>query len=157
MALMDAKEYDPGPARRRWQLILAAAVVVIVGVVLWWVFRYWPEEHVVDKFLQAIEAKKMDQAYGIYNADPDWQQHPDNYKSYTYNQFVLDWGPQGDYGPITSHTVDCALELPKKIGRSTGVIVVVTINKRREPKSLWVEKGSKTITTSPRDALCHAP
>lgn len=156
MALMDAKEYDPKPARRRWKLIATAAVIIVVGLVVWRIFRFWPEEHVINKFFQAIEAKNFDEAYGIYNGDPDWKQHPDKYKNYTLNQFVLDWGPSGEYGPITDHHVDCSLELPNKnSGTTSGIIVVVTVNHRAQPQSLWVEKKSKTITQSPRDVVCH--
>jgi hypothetical protein len=35
------------------------------------------------------------------------------------------------------------------------VVVVVTINNRAEPRSMWVEKKSKTITDSPIKVLCH--
>src|SRR5690242_9471088 len=103
MTLLDAKEYDPRPARQRWRLIVAVVVVAIVAAVLWYLFRFWPEEHAVDRFFQAIEAKNFEAAFGIYSADPEWKQHPDRYKTYGYNQFYIDWGPQGDYGTITSH------------------------------------------------------
>jgi hypothetical protein len=156
MALMDAKEYDPGPAKRRWKLIGIAAVILIVALIAWRIFRFWPEEHVINKFFQAIEAKNFEEAYAVYNADPDWKQHPDKYKGYTLNQFVLDWGPSGDYGPITDYHVDCSLELPTKdSGAPSGIIVVVTVNHRAQPQSMWVEKKSKTITLSPRDVVCH--
>src|SRR5262252_6472681 len=140
MALLDAKEYDPRPRQRMIRLILVAVVVVIVGVVAWFIFRYKPEENVVDKFFQAIEAKNFEQAYGIYKADPDWKQHPEKYNVYPYNQFLLDWGPSGDYGIITSHKIECATE-PKKKGFASpsGVIVVVRINDRGDrTESLWV-------------------
>jgi hypothetical protein len=157
MALLDAKEYDPRPRRRRVRLILVAVVVVIVGVVAWFIFRYQPEKNVVDRFFTAIEAKNFEQAYGIYKADPDWKQHPDKYNpEYPYNQFLLNWGPSGDYGIITSHSIECATE-PKKRGFKppSGVIVVVRINNRSDrTESLWVEKKSKTINVSPDKVLC---
>jgi hypothetical protein len=34
---------------------------------------------------------------------------------------------------------------------------VVTINSRAEPRSMWVEKKSKTISDSPKKVLCHGP
>jgi hypothetical protein len=158
MGLMDAQEYDPRPAQRRWRLIVIAVIVIAVPLGVWYFFfYYWPEEHVINIFFQAIEQKDFETAYGIYEADPDWKQHQDKYKEYTFNQFRLDWGPQGDYGVITSHNVDCSTELPKKdFQTASGVIVVVTINKRAETKSLWVEKKSKSISLSPREVLCHA-
>jgi hypothetical protein len=160
MALMDAKEYDPRPAQRRWRLAGIAAALLLVFLVFWfWPsgrFRYWQQWSVADRFLAALEQKDFDAAYGIYFADPDWKQHPEKYARYTINQFKLDWGPQGDYGAITSHRVDCALELPKKdFASPTGVVVVVIINNLHDTKSMWVEKESKTITDSPRKVLCH--
>jgi hypothetical protein len=157
MALMDAKEYDPRPAQRRWRLIGALAAVVVAGLIFWWFFRYWPEEHAINKFFEALEHQDFETAYALYNADPAWKQHPDKYKDYSFPQFKLDWGPSGDYGPIASHTIDCATELKRRDSSASGVIVVVIINHRSEPTSMWVEKKNKTITLSPWQALCHAP
>jgi len=158
MGLLDAKEYDPRPRQRLVRLIAVVIVVAILAWLGWFLFRYQPEKNAVNKFFQAIEAKSFEQAYGLYNADPDWKQHPERY-SYGYNQFFLDWGPQGDYGVITSHEVVCATE-PAKKGFKTpsGVIVVVRINNRNDPHddvSLWVEKKSKSIGISPDKVLCQ--
>jgi hypothetical protein len=158
MSLMDAKEYDPRPAQRRLRILGLAIVVVILAVAAWWYFRYWPEEQVINRFFTALQQKDFEKAYGIYNGDPDWKQHPQKYDRYPLSQFILDWGPSGDYGPITSHRIDCSTEPPKKDFQSpSGVIVVVTINNRTESTSLWVEKKSRAITTSPFTVLCHGP
>lgn len=156
MALMDAKEYDPRPAQRRNRIIATAVVVVLAVAVYLYLTRYDSEKKVINKFFQAIEQKDYDAAYGIYFADPDWKQHPEKYTAYTINQFKLDWGPQGEYGTITSHQIDCALEPPKKDFVSpSGVVIVVIINNRAEPRSMWVEKKSKTVSDSPVTVACH--
>ncbi len=157
MALMDAQEYDPRPAQKRRRIITTAVLVIGVPLLVWYFFfYYWPEEHVVNKFFQAIEQKDYDTAYGVYQGDANWQQHPERYANYTVNQFKLDWGPQGEYGTITSHHVDCSIEPPKKNFVSpSGVIVVVTINGRKEPRSMWVEKKKKTLTDSYIKAECR--
>lgn len=158
MALLDAKEYDPGPAKRRWRLVGAAVLLLVVGFIAWRIFRYWPEEHAVSKLFEALERKDFETAYAVWNADPDWKQHPQQYNQYTLAQFTLDWGPAGEYGAITSHKIDCAAEPDSKGFRpATGVIVVVIINGQTKEASLWVEKKSKTITTSPFDVQCHPP
>jgi hypothetical protein len=158
MGLMDAQEYDPRPAQRRWRLIITAVVVIAVPLGVWYFFfYYWPEEHVVNRFFQAIERKDFETAYAIWEADPNWKQHPEKYPDYTLNQFRQDWGPQGEYGVITSHEIDCSTELPKKdFQTASGVIVVVKVNKIASTKSLWVEKKSESITFSPREVVCHA-
>jgi hypothetical protein len=158
MALMDAKEYDPRPAQRRLRLVLIAIALLLVLLVLWfWPsgrFRFWSQWHVANSFFVALEQKDFEKAYGIYQADPDWKQHPQQYSNYGLSQFTLDWGPSGEFGSITSHRVDCALK-PKS--NSSGVVVVVTINNRAETHSIWVESKSKSITApSPvGDVLCH--
>jgi hypothetical protein len=155
MTLMDAKQYDPRPAQRRKRIIAIIVVIIVVPLAVWFFFfRYWPEEHAINKFFQALEQKDLERAYGIYQGDPDWKQHPQKYSNYTLGQFTVDWGPAGEYGPITSHHVDCALK-PK--ANSSGVVVVVTINQRKAaPRSMWVESKSKAITDSPvGDVLCR--
>lgn len=156
MALLDAKEYDPRPRKRLIRIIVAVVIVGVVTVVAYFLFRYQPEKNVVNAMFDAIQAKDFEKAYGIYTADPDWKQHADRYKDYTFNQFYLDWGPQGDYGIITTHHIDCAVEPEKKGFQSpTGVIVVVRINNRADrTESLWVEKSTKTINVSPDKVLC---
>lgn len=157
MALLDAKEYDPRPKQRLIRLIVAVVVLAILAVVAYFMFRYSSEKKVIENFFQAVEAKDFEKAYGIYNADPEWKQHPQKYNNYTYNQFVLDWGPSGDYGIITSHKIECAAE-PKSSGfqPASGVIVVVRINNRADKtESFWVEKKEKSIGyPSPQKVYC---
>jgi len=156
MGLMDAEEYDPRPAQRRKRLIVIAALIVVLAGILWFFFRFWPYERVINKLFEAVERNDMQTAYGVYMADPDWQQHPDKYARYTFGQFSLDYGPSGDYGKITTHHVECSTNPPKRGDVTpTGVIVVVRINNRAEGKSLWVEKKDKSIHESPDTVLCH--
>lgn len=150
MGLMDAQEYDPRPAKRRRLLAAIFALLATVALTLWLSLRYWPEKRAVDRFFHAIEDGNLDQAYGLYTGDVSWPQHPDGHRNYTPEQFRRDWGPSGDYGAITSHHVECVTDPPKRTsGSASGVIVVVTINRLSERRSLWVEKDSKSITLSP--------
>ncbi len=157
MALMDAKEYDPRPAQRRRRLIVIAVLLAVAVLTVWWFFRYWPEEHIVNKFFEALERKDFNAAYGIYNADPDWKQHAEKYNQYPLPSFMLDWGPSSEYGVITSHKIDCVKEPEKRDFQSaSGVIIAVIINGRSQAASLWVEKKAKTITNYPFGELqCH--
>ncbi len=154
MSLFEAQPYDPHPARRRRDLILGLIVLVIVIGVVWWLFRFWPEEHQVDRFFDALQQQNYEQAYGAWVHDPQWKQHPEKYSQYPYNDFVKDWGPSGEWGIIKSHHIDGAA-VPKGYSGSpfalaSGVVVVVTVNDRVADKAhIWVQKDDKTLGFSP--------
>src|SRR5262245_50731385 len=105
---MDAKEYDPRPAQLVWRLVGLTAALVVVALALLWFFRYWRQERVVNEFFSALQRKDFDAAFGIYNADPGWKQHPEKYSRYPLPQFMQDWGPSSEYGTIVSHKIACA-------------------------------------------------
>lgn len=144
--LFEAKPYDAAKARRRRIIISGIISAVLIIVFFAWWFRYWPEEHHVDQFFDALQAHNYEQAYAIWMNDPNWKQHPDKYRRYAFGEFYLDWGPGGEWGLIKTHHVDGAAS-PK--GPSTGVVVVVTVNERAEKARIWVEKSDKTLHFSP--------
>jgi hypothetical protein len=76
MTLLDAPTYDPAKARARKKTLIASVIAFLVLAVGVWYFWNWPQEHRVNQFFAAIEAGDMPKAFGIWNHDPDWQQHP---------------------------------------------------------------------------------
>lgn len=145
-SIFEPTTYDPKRSKRKKWIIVGVVVAALLAVFLWFQFRNWPEERVVNHFFQALEARDYEKAYGIWMADPEWKQHPGQHPRYRYGDFYLDWGPGGEYGLINSHHIDGTAN-PK---RGSGVVVVVTVNERVEPKSrLWVEKSDKTMSYSP--------
>ena len=118
--------------------------MLVIGVV-WWQLRFWPEERQVDRFFDALQQQNYEQAYGVWMHDPDWKQHPDKYSRYSYNDFIKDWGPGGEWGIIKSHHVDGAA-VPKGYSGSpfataSGVVVVVyrQRSRRRQGAHLGAE------------------
>lgn len=154
MTLFEAKPYDAARARRKRDLILAAIAAVIVIAMVLWMFRFWPEERVVGQFFTALQHQNFEQAYGVWMHDPEWKQHPDRYSSYTYNDFIKDWGPGGEWGIIRSFHVDGAA-VPhgysgSPFATASGVVVVVSVNERIADKAhIWVQKDDKTLGFSP--------
>src|SRR5208337_4930858 len=154
MTLFEAPTYDPARARRKRLQIVAVICAVLVIVILLWVFRFWPEKHVVNQFFEALQQQNYEKAYGVWMHDPDWKQHPDKYARYRYDDFIKDWGPGGEWGIIKSHHIDGTRE-PKGGNASpfvtaSGVVVVVTVNDRVADKAhIWVQKDDKTLGFSP--------
>jgi hypothetical protein len=146
MTLLDAREYDPARERHRRNGIISAVVLLLVVGVLAWMYRNWPEEHIVDKFFSALQHQDYESAYGIWMHDPQWKQHPDKYSQYPFTEFYRDWGPGGEWGLVKSYKV-YGSATPK--GGGSGVIVEVIVNNRAEHARLWVQKSDKTLTFSP--------
>ncbi len=140
-----APQYDPRRERRKRIIIAAVVAAVIIVGILAYLYRNWPEERVVDHFFSALVNKDFETAYGIWQHDPNWKQHPQDYPKYTFHDFYNDWGPGGEWGIINSYHVDGSAK-PKG---GSGVVVVVTINQRKEPARIWVEKKDKTLSFSP--------
>src|SRR5256885_7267813 len=89
MTLLDAKQYDPTAGRRRRNIIASVVVMVLVSIWLGWMYRNWPEEHVVDQFFAALQKSDFEKAYGIWMHDPNWKQHPEDRKSTRLNSSHL--------------------------------------------------------------------
>jgi hypothetical protein len=150
MTLLDAQEYDSQKTRKRNQrIILAIAILLIVAGVVWW-NRYWPEEHLVGKFFTALQAQDYKSAYAIWMHDPQWQQHPQNYPKYPFNEFYRDWGPGGEWGLIKTKKVYGASTCP---GGGSGVVVDVIVNERTEHAQVWVEKSDHTLSYPPCELI----
>jgi len=74
MTLLDAQPFDEARARRRRILIGAVVVGLLVLAWLAWSYRFYPQEHVVTKFFDALESRQFETAYGLWFNDPQWQQ-----------------------------------------------------------------------------------
>jgi hypothetical protein len=143
MTLLDAPSFNPARARKRRNIILGALVFILVGVVFVWYFWNWPAEHRVSRFFEALEQQQFERAYGIWNDDADWQQHPAKYSgaAYPYNKFLDDWGLSGEYGKITSYKI---LYATSSLGNST--LMAISVNERKSLTTLGVTHGTIGFT-----------
>ncbi|MGA7294686.1 MAG: hypothetical protein WBW53_18940 [Terriglobales bacterium] len=147
MTLLDAPSYDPAKARRKKIKIAVIIAAVIVVAAAAWMYRNWPEEHVVNKFFDALQHQQYETAYGIYFNDPNWREHPQKYSQYAYADFYRDWGPGGEWGLIKSHRIYGTADT-RTFGGG-GVVVEVIINERSEHARMFVQKSDKTLTVYP--------
>jgi len=148
--LFGAQPYDEAAERRRRiRIACAIAALIVIATVLWF-NRYWPEERRVTQFFAQLESDNFDGAYGTWMNDPNWKQHPEAYKRYTFDKFYQDWGPGGEWGPIHSHKIVGA---QKPRPDSSGVVVGVRVNQRKELCSIRVEIKDKTLGFSPDEMV----
>jgi hypothetical protein len=137
MTLLNAPAYDARRANMIRNTLIGVAVLIVLLIILTlagfmlghgWLFSNLGAEHRVDHFFTALENKDYAKAYGIYNNDENWQQHPEKYSGYPLQRFTEDWTTESPVkGPITSHHVD----ISKTDGSGTfgtGIIVAVRVN-----------------------------
>lgn len=156
MALMDAPAYNPAREKAIKNTIIGLAVGVFLLIVLafagyiaghGWLFTNLTYEHQVDHFMTALEQHDYVKAFGIYNNDPNWQQHPDKYKDYPLKAFTEDWtkyAPTPGHDPIFAHHVDVS-KTDGSGNFGTGVIVAVNVNNKKEI-FMYVNKRDRTMT-----------
>ena len=143
MTLLDAPQYDARKARIRRNILIGVVIAIPFIAFFTWFEWNWPEEHKVNNFFHAVEARDYPAAYGVWNNDAAWQQHPAQYSGYTYQAFLSDWGPSGEYGAITR----AKIAVTKQYG--TGVVIGVRLNDNPKTLFLWVERKTKTLGFSP--------
>ncbi|SRR6266496_236050 len=148
MTLLDAPQYDPARDRRRTVLIIGGIIVVLVLMGLGWYFRYWPEQHVADKFFAAVQRQDYETAYAIWMHDPQWKEHQDRYSRYPYSEFYTDWGLGGEWGKINSYKIFWAGNCPRP---GSGIVVDVIVNQRAQHAQVYVSKDDKSLGYVPCD------
>ena len=131
MTLLDATPAKP-PVRVGRYILIALAVIVVAGA-SYIVLRNFSEERVISRFLTTLEVGNYQEAYRL------WQPS----KTYTYNDFLHDWGERGDYGKIRTYKI-----LGSRSKGSGTVIVAVTINNEQPPLELLVDRKTKALAYS---------
>jgi hypothetical protein len=132
MTLLDAT--PPKPPRKIGRYILIALVVIIVGGAGYIVFHNFREERAISAFLTALEQGNYREAY------LRWQPS----STYSYEDFLHDWGEHGDYGKIHTFKI-----LGSRSKGAVTVIVTVTINNEEPPRDLLVDRKTKGLAFSP--------
>lgn len=151
MTLLDPP--DPSNSKSRAMAFTIAALTVAAAVVLWFVFRYYPEKRAAERLFEALVAGNTSEAYRLWKPGP----------SYTERDFTADWGPAGYYGPVKSYKI-IRVGAPERITlRSAEVIVTVAVSpfspmpgkedveKSRRTKviSVWVKADDKSFSFPP--------
>ena len=148
MGLLDSDSEEPRSKLRRY-VISGLALVLLVSFSVWYLLRFYGEKKTAEQFLDALVAGDTQRAYQIWKPQG----------SYSYKDFLDDWGPTGYYGPVKSYHIEAALK-PRD---ASGVIVVVELspyqpfptdndpvkNRRTKEVRIWVEHKDKSLSFPP--------
>ncbi|MGO8791698.1 MAG: hypothetical protein ACLQVL_30515 [Terriglobia bacterium] len=131
MTLLDAT--PPQAPRKVGRYILVALAVIVIGAAGYAVLRNFPEERAISHFLTTLEQENYQAAYQL------WQPS----STYTYEDFLHDWGVTGDYGKIRTFKI-----LGSRSKGSRTVIVTITVNNEQPPLELLVDRKTKGLAYS---------
>jgi hypothetical protein len=108
--------FDSPPAEqhrskvRRYIITIVVFLALVIGT-SWYFLRYYKEKDTVRHFLNDVVAGNMQQAYQDWNPEA----------SYSFKDFLDDWGPNGYYGPVRSYKIE------KTVRRSNSNYVDVIV------------------------------
>ncbi len=95
MTIFDAPPIKPPWKYRRAALFLGSGVL-IAAIVIFWLLRFHAEYTTMRRVMDEISAGNYQEAYTTWKPTG----------SYTYQDFLQDWGPDGYYGPVKSYRID---------------------------------------------------
>lgn len=116
--LFDAPQQERQGSKVRRYIITAVAAIILAFIFLWfWPgnLRYYKEKDTVRGFLNDVAAGNMQRAYQAWKPSA----------SYSFKDFLDDWGPNGYYGPVLSYRIDREV---RRGGGSNGVDVIVEVS-----------------------------
>ena len=119
-------------SRSRHLKFVAGALVVLAVVVLYFAFRYYPEQRAAQRFFNALVAGDTNTAYQLWKAKA----------SYRLQDFLTDWGPHGYYGPVKSYKI---MKISRPDGSINSVVVEVAVSPFSPmPEATDAEKSRRT-------------
>lgn len=117
--------------------IAGLALLIVTALVLYAVFKNYPEQRQVKAFIENLRKQDYQAAYrmfGCTEATPC--------RDYSFQKFMDDWGPKSHH----ADTASAHIGLSQSCG--TGVILRVDYN-GAEPVPLWVERSTHVVSFAP--------
>ncbi len=129
--LFDAPQQEQHSSKVRRYIITGAVFVALVVGTSWYFLRYYKEKDTVRHFLSEVAAGDMQQAYQSWKPEA----------SYSFKDFLDDWGANGYYGPVRSFRVE------KTVRRSDSnyVDVIVEVSPQKKFSSDGGPDNSKEV------------
>ena len=123
------------------KVILWGGTAIVLGVVLFFWFRNYRQEQIVQEFLSLLQQKKYPEAYAMWGCTQD---HPCKY--YSTEKFLEDWGGSSPWANPS------AIKIVHEDNCGNGVVFSLETPKA-DPTGLFVDKDTNTLSFAP-EARC---
>jgi hypothetical protein len=154
LAIFDTAVEKPPPKWRRYVLWAVGVLVTLAVFVaafpdyLWYPFVYYKEVSTADHFINEVVGGQFQQAYQTWKPA----------SSYTFQDFMEDWGANGYYGPVKSFR----LGRPEHVKNSSAAEIVLEVSPyqpfpandplratRNKEVRIWVEFRDQSMSFPP--------
>jgi hypothetical protein len=116
------------------RVVLIALIVLVVGGGLYYWFRNWRQERVVDNFLSLLKEKRYQEAYAMWGCTQD---NPCKY--WGPERFNEEWGPASPYADVA------AIKIAHEDPCGNGVVFDIETPKA-PPQGLFVNSETNTLS-----------
>ncbi len=108
MTLLDAPRFDEAGDRRKRIIVWSSVSSFTVFVIAIWIAAGFPGDWpwnwmahfsgraAINRFLSDVEKNDLNEAYGVWMHDPQWQQHLAQFNDHPYSQFLKQKGYNGN-------------------------------------------------------------
>jgi hypothetical protein len=117
VALFDGTEEHP-PSKVLRYIITTVVFIILVCLAGWYLLRFHKETTAVKQFLNTVASGDYQKAYEMWKPAP----------SFSFKDFMEDWGPNSYYGPVKSFHIENAEELKQGPVAPSGVVVTVEVS-----------------------------
>lgn len=137
------------PSKTKRYVIGGIVLAALVFLILWYPLhlQFYEERKTVELFMNEVAAGNLQAAYRTWKPSP----------SYTFQNFLDDWGPNNGTAPIKSYKIE--LERGVKNASTAQIVVEVSPdrsfpskidqNSRTREITLWVDPKDKSISFAP--------
>jgi len=115
--VFDSGDEHP-PAKIRRYIITGVTFVILLILAYQYLMRYHTEKNTVRHFLNTVAAGNFEEAYKLWKPSD----------TYSYKDFLDDFGPAGYYGPIKSFHIEDATVMKHGSQTASGVVVTVEVS-----------------------------
>jgi len=140
----------PLPSKVPRNLLIAAILILAVSLIFYILLRFHTEKATARLFLSQVAAGDYQSAYRTWKPA----------SSYSFQDFMRDWGPNGEYGPVKTYDLLSA----RSPSNASGVIVTVAVSavspfprdgdpngRNTKEVRLWVERRDQSISYAPEE------
>jgi len=138
-------DYGAEDARREKifkRIILVAIIASVLASLFYWTFREYREKGQIKAFFLSVESGDLRAAHALWGCT---ESQP--CKAYSFEQFLQDWGPDGEFRNVSS------ARLTRTRSCKTGIIQTVEFSQDNSV-IFWVGRDDKNIGYAPWPYLC---